>query len=476
MSLEVAVRRSLEKLKQEFERAADRYRPLYHEQLIHPVFLPEHPLAAKDESPEEAEQLSTKEWKAFIAAHTPSPDGKWQEWHGPIFDESYEWLGRFFGDPEGLHEFKQLAESLFLVLRKIDSSAKGEGFEGCLSKLHEIAANWPTTLLRSSERYWGLAVDFDDSDLSIEESNQIVEAVGEHQGVQFFAHPIVESLHGSVFVAAAHFIEMIVDDDSTLFLSDMHFGEPNYPTLSVAKKSKKKEPADGDTPSSVSDGSSLFHFDDERKQWHLVFRYGLTADEVEEAWLDDGASVRYVAFAFDHPDSAIPFANVLPERVTNALTAARGSFITQSESLDADGHMPSAAKANQGDTGELRAGYKKALSELQREIEEADDVGDTEDATRLRLKWDGLMKSYDQSFDKYGRERIHVSQDESRHRKRVGNGLDRFKKMLTQLPAGERLIRFKAELSRIIYRGRRCLEYHRGSNVTWSVRWPQSKS
>jgi len=145
-------RPALEALRLEFLRASSMYPPLYHQRLV-------------DLYDANAETVDA--WRAFAATNT-SKD--WQVWHGPVFGED-AWFGRFCGNEAGLTEFKQLADSLYLVIRQIDPRwdaedeegkwggsvrTRASGFEICLDLLHTIAICWPTQFIRSVETRWGL--------------------------------------------------------------------------------------------------------------------------------------------------------------------------------------------------------------------------------------------------------------------------------------------------------------------------------
>ena len=105
-SLSPAGRHNLEAICVELERAARHYPPLYHQQL--------KPWSVKGEV-----SITERQWAAFIENEGLSDDS-WCEWHGPFED----FLGIWYGSPEGIDTFRDLSDSLRVVLRR-------EDFSGC---------------------------------------------------------------------------------------------------------------------------------------------------------------------------------------------------------------------------------------------------------------------------------------------------------------------------------------------------------
>jgi hypothetical protein len=235
------IRDSLKMLYTAFRRAVAKYPPLYHQQLIPPYFATEKESKRGDladcASDVDQDWDSTKEWGEFAAANSPSSDNGWQEWHGPVEGECYEWFGRFFGHRDGLDEFRFLANTFYLVLRKLDPKLlEGGGYERLLDMMHQAAASWPTTFLRSTDAEWGLdaqEVDALDSDTTTIADLKTIwnKANVGPNGIPFFVHPTAMKIEGNLFLAAAQFVKMIGRDDLTLFFSDVHLFEPDYPIV-----------------------------------------------------------------------------------------------------------------------------------------------------------------------------------------------------------------------------------------------------
>jgi hypothetical protein len=96
-----AVRSSLKAIWREFNRCADRYPPLYLELWETSDFRP----------------ASFGVSDSFRKAFANRFHEEWEQWHGPV-----DWFfGRFYGNGEGLQEFKRLAQSAYVVLCAVRS-------------------------------------------------------------------------------------------------------------------------------------------------------------------------------------------------------------------------------------------------------------------------------------------------------------------------------------------------------------------
>ena len=217
-------------------------------------------------------------WRTFAAAN-PSKD--WQAWHGPVFGKDYAWFGRFYGNDAGFVEFKQLADSLYSVIRQIDPrwdtieesrpiGVSPGGFEQCLDLLHQIAVHWPTPLIRSTESRWGLgeeherkkeAIDADyadDKELTAEdpqkldELDALEESLAEAEnGMAYMVHPWVNTIDNNLFSAFASLIDMMLDDDKAFFISKGHFFEPDYPRLGRSELTAENDLLRGSGPKGI---------------------------------------------------------------------------------------------------------------------------------------------------------------------------------------------------------------------------------
>jgi hypothetical protein len=129
-----AIRNSLKVLRREFKRASKAFLPLYHEEIF-----------VYGEDP-----INREMWQTFLKAN---PSESWTEWDGPDDLDNERRFGRFFGNPEGLEEFKMLAESGFLIFRKINKTASYQDHHGWLKMLHEISFYYPT-LFHDYSKIW----------------------------------------------------------------------------------------------------------------------------------------------------------------------------------------------------------------------------------------------------------------------------------------------------------------------------------
>jgi hypothetical protein len=460
--MEEVIRDSLEMLQREFERCAGVHPLLRHEQLIPPY------LVKEGDGDEPSEEERTSGYAAFFAANSTAPDGQWQEWHGPVEGQTYEWCGRFFGGREGLSEFQHLAKSLYLVIRKIDPTLPVDGgYEACLDMMHISAANWPTTLLRSEESIWGA------EHLSEEEKFSLCEVCDCRNGVAYFAHPSVETIQGNLFIAAAQFAKMIASDDLTLFLNDFHWTEPDYPTLSCDEVVPETE--ESFSKPIADSNSSTLTYDMQRHQWHIAFRYGPEPESVETDWWDDSAGLRYLAFILERPDQLIPYSEVLPNTSSAKSGMAAGSFVSGAESLYADGQPMSGANATQNEDIERKLKYYEKCKELRAEIEQPNSGLEKQE---LEEELNQVISEFNREYDKFGRIRMFLNKDQQNHRRRVGIGLDRFKKdYLSSEQSATKFGHFSAEFQRIQYRGKGSggIRYLPSANVSWSVSLGQGR-
>lgn len=206
-------RENLEAILAEFERAGRHYPPLYHERLI-----------AWSEKGEV--RLSDAQWQAFIdAVSNDLGDSEWSEWDGPHpanpdFNETY--LGRWYGDPEGMAEFFNLVESLTDVLQREDFSSVDDlrtpfsfrSWNGWLSTIHAWAFRFRMPLLRCEMSLWG--AENADQDEFIELAEQLSQA----GDVSWPLHPLKWSLTYNVFTSSAAAIRAILRPETVIGINE----------------------------------------------------------------------------------------------------------------------------------------------------------------------------------------------------------------------------------------------------------------
>ena len=268
-----AVRATLKALWREFRRCSQRYPPLYHEVVDYPEAL--------------RVQLSQydvldvcKSYRQGFAEHF---NEDWECWHGP---DDVAFLGRFFGNSEGIEEFTEYAESAYWVISAIDpgdyyvknsyDSGQGWGYHGWLKLLHEMAIGYPTPLLRMTGR------------IVLEEYRPAYLATPESEGVPYPADVCCLGLAHSVFTSSMAAIEIILNDSNALLIGEDTTGIP----ISFSEPSGKKpvrhlqQTPESGQPHSKQDTNSWptepqkhlflppileFYFDG---AWHLQFDTG----------------------------------------------------------------------------------------------------------------------------------------------------------------------------------------------------------
>lgn len=206
-------RENLEAILAEFERAGRYYPPLYHERLV-----------AWSEKGEV--RLSDAQWQAFIEAESNKLDeSEWSEWSGPHFSShvfTVPCLDRWYGDPDGLQEFINLAESVTEVLQREDFSSIDEAtlsfafrsWSGWLSTLHAWAFKFRMPLLSSSMNLWGA------EDTSEDEFYERSEQMSRTGDLSWPLHPVCWSLTYNVFTSSAAAIRAILRPDTVIALNE----------------------------------------------------------------------------------------------------------------------------------------------------------------------------------------------------------------------------------------------------------------
>ena len=176
---------NLRALHEQFKRCSESYPPLYHDRLW-------------AWSADGRQSLSDAAWDMFTAAN-PEPadlDDEWWVWDRTLRAPA---IGRFWGNPEGLAEFEDLAESAAFVFKKMGIDMEGPpSCASWLSLLHDIAFHESILLLRSDQFFWGIAGEqHDDFDELVEEWHCSPE--GDRQ---YPLHPLQWMLVHNVFTSS----------------------------------------------------------------------------------------------------------------------------------------------------------------------------------------------------------------------------------------------------------------------------------
>lgn len=198
-----AITKSLERLKDEFERAATRYQPLYYEQVTTNYLDSVGPGG-----------LTTHQWSAFVRNNKQTVS--WEQWDEAPRGNT---CGRFFGAPEGLTEFIALAESVYLVLQEVDRSLPHlRSPHGWLFVLHDMASSYPTPLVRMKERLWG---GIDSEELPKDWKTRINAWEWSDDDTPLYpVEPVVEKFPINLFSMSAAAIEIILNGEAALLVGD----------------------------------------------------------------------------------------------------------------------------------------------------------------------------------------------------------------------------------------------------------------
>lgn len=206
-------RENLEAILAEFERAGRHYPPLYHERLV-----------AWSEKGEV--RLSDDQWQAFIEAESNKLDeSEWSEWNGPHFSShmfTVPCLDRWYGDPDGLQEFINLAESVTDVLKREDFSSVDEttlsfafrSWSGWLSTLHAWAFHFQMPLLSCEMNLWGA------ENASQDEFYELSEQMSQTGDLSWPLHPACWSLTYNVFTSSAAAIRAILRPETVIGVNE----------------------------------------------------------------------------------------------------------------------------------------------------------------------------------------------------------------------------------------------------------------
>lgn len=449
--MNAAIKSALEALRQEFVRASYIYRPLYHQLLFVDAGI---------------HTMTCESWIAFAAANDAPAAGEWQSWHGPVEGRDYDWFGRFSGDPTGLAEFKQLAESLHLVVRQIDShpEAPDGGYEQILDLLHRVAGNWPTALLRSKESLWAVPENYLD-DLTLLEIDE--KTATDERGVSYAIHPYVETINNNLFIAVASLIGMVIDDDKTFFVSEGHWTEPSYPTLRPVEE-KDDTVAEAVVPEAEltqTQSDYVFAFDSYRDKWHIRYRWGDDPGEIEEDWLAGNKDFEYVAYMLDHPNEWIRCVTILPPPVAKT----RRSVVSQDQVEPEEANKRRRPMRDKG-VEEEKQTYRNLIEQLTNQIKEAEEDDDTDQVRKLKHDLQIVNKSYNDLYDKFGNPRNKLTREDYRHANRVRNGIERCRTKHLKGP----LPHFNEYLEKIEVNQGSCM-YLANPPLPWKIEMPNQQ-
>ena len=464
-----AIRATLIQLCEEFKRAGEMYPALYHQQLlVDPEFL----------------EMTPESWRAFAEANSPPVIGEWQSWHGPVQGPYFLWYGRFFGSGEGLVEYKQLTESLFFALRTIDERLPDQGgYEAMLERLHEIADKWPSPLLRSKETVWNVLETNVGGQNPIDELHARI--VKDKIGTEYPLHPFVETIDLNLFSATSDAIRRILDDETTLFIADGHFFDPDYPSLDdddeidaasivISCRPEEAKPSEVAPPTSDLNDFEV-SFDPQIGKWHVRFRFGIGPDNVEDAWVPDQKAMKYITHLLKNPQTPIDSAAVFPSQPKPDGNSKSSKPYQEEGRLDEE---PKRKQSVFKQGLKTKDDHRQQIAKLNEDIAEARknaELGDKDaEAMAATLESDkkALMSWFNKNFDKFGRERESVDSTAQNATNKIRNSIDSFKVQCVNTTSKRKykLHHFAMYLEETIVCGGAYCEYRQKDKKPWVIK------
>ena len=199
----LAKRGTLELIQDEFHRLAVTYPPLYHERFYSPL------------------EVSREGWDAFAVAQA-DPSGKWEKWYCA---HTGNWLGRFYGAPDGMDEIERLSESLSVILPELGYRWP---LEGWVQVLHEMAENCPSPLLRVERNIWNWEPDEHiGDDCAVEDAEPYLHdwVDAPSSGAQYPRHPLHRVLAFNLFTCSIAAIRTILAPKSMVLFEGYRYGD-----------------------------------------------------------------------------------------------------------------------------------------------------------------------------------------------------------------------------------------------------------
>jgi len=210
--LDKPFRSNLKAIWREFKRCSEMYRPLYHDELLF-VF--------RGEGWRSSIPLSDAHCLWFTNANLPEKDrNEWWSWERMPMCAA---IGRFSGFPDGLQEFKKLAETAAILFDEMEFDIRDRNYHAWLHLLHGLAGWHQLPLLRSKvhppRQYDDSPPKFQTFDL--EELQVLAEKWHgtPDGGPEYPIHRCTYFLVHSVFISSMALIEAILDPDSVVFTS-----------------------------------------------------------------------------------------------------------------------------------------------------------------------------------------------------------------------------------------------------------------
>ena len=355
----------MEALREGFARAVVRHPDLFFEKIV---------IASPDPSRWEPHSVC----HAFIKAN--SGQESQEEWY--ILKDGGA-CGRFHGNLAGAHEFKRLAESLYLARREIGDIKYREesGFLECLRRMYHAAFRDGTPLLRLKSRFWGLDWPLPDEKVLGELLEQMEPPIAGRP--PYPAHPLVQYFVHDVFTSAIAFVDSMLDPETALslasgwpplFMSQSQMW-PDRPPISLPKDAGEVK---GETTTApVVESPYAFKFDKRKKRWYLRFP----------------------------GDKPCDFKDCEGLKLYSRLLRYEQTPMTATQLTLSDEELGKLPKGEKVYSFKQRDDYRRSIDYLNGKIAAAKEAGSTDLIDKLEEKRDGLEEQLKRDLDKYGKPR-----------------------------------------------------------------------
>ena len=330
-----AHRAALKSLLREFQRAANKYSPIFWEWFV----LDDEFIAAKGEATEvmwkdgllevtngrpcfsrdrtgELVQLPWSMqrqvriapedvptiWRAFIDVNRAQQKTDWEEWELHVDGTECH---RFYGGRDGFDDFRRLAESLCYVFNELDLKGDSRaGYTTCLFTFYFMSEESPTPLLRNGERNWGRPIG---TPLDLELLHEW--AIEDNRTPLYPIHTTCCYLANNVFTSAIAAIEQILAPDQVMLLPGttdrlrMGFIERMAAaTLEDSQATSSESASEAFTDSSTNGQDAPFVFQLKKNVWEVRYTCGA---EVETTHFPHSTDFERIARLLRNPGMEI---------------------------------------------------------------------------------------------------------------------------------------------------------------------------
>jgi len=405
------------------------YLPLYHEKLF--------PWAE-----ENRKAITDDGWASFMSANPePMGDNGWWMWDGPHPNRHWDtgdFLGRYFGCPDGFDRFQSLAETACDVLSRVNAYDIPilTGTADWLWFVHELAFRHSPFFLGIDQRLWGFestptdeaffaALDVWDQD--------------KDGAIRWPIHPLVHRLTEDVFISSMTAIEIVADPESAIARNEPFDGYPFYlgrgsnskPVMRQAVSTRivseaamvALEPIDGQPNRLEFDGAF----------WRICFPYGNEDQPIPLVNCEAGC--KHLAILLMHPNrrfKATDFFGVERRDAFEAKTEAISSESQKELVLKGDVSQKRISRRQTEEERKQQVAIKEWIEREEKNLVEAEAKGDHDEVKALRERLDTARKMLATASPGTDRRGLSSKQDHDR----VMNALKRvFKAIDKHMPA-----------------------------------------